>query len=109
MKYFLVLLATLTFLVNDDARAQSQRINLSGCNVWPNERYSDHEPWYAVDQSTDTYTWSTECCNTTVARIGIAFEQPAEVTRIRLWKDSNGGGRRRAFSYPEGSDHTRHD
>lgn len=92
MKYLIVLLATLTFLVNNDARAQSQRISLSGCNVWPNERYSDYEPWYAIDQSTDTYTWSTECCNTSVARIGIAFEQPEEVTRIRVWKDDDPSG-----------------
>jgi hypothetical protein len=91
MKYFLILLATSTLLVNSDAQAQSRHINLTGCNVWPNER-SDYVPALAIDRSTDTYTWSTQMYNTQVARIGIAFEQPAEVTRIRIWKDDDGTG-----------------
>ena len=91
MKYFLILLAASTLLVNGDVQAQSRRINLTGCNVWPNER-SDHGPAFAIDHSTDTYTWCTQMYNTQVACIAVAFEQSAEVTRIRVWKDDDGTG-----------------
>jgi hypothetical protein len=92
MKYFLVLMAALAVLVSSDARAQSRQINLVGCSGWPNERQGSNEPSSAIDRDTGTFTWCTAIYNLSNANVAVAFEQPSEVTRIRLWKDDDGTG-----------------
>jgi hypothetical protein len=92
MKCFLAFLAALALLGSGDAQAQSRHIHLTGCNVWPNERSGADGPSAAIDGNTATLTWCTSMYNTSNASIGIAFEDSAEVTRIRLWKDDDGTG-----------------
>jgi hypothetical protein len=92
MKCLVIMAAVSVLLVAGDVQAQSRHINLTECHVWPSERLGENSPAAAIDRSTATCTWCTWMYNTSVASIAVAFEDTAEVTRIRLWKDDDGTG-----------------
>lgn len=60
---------------------------------WPNERNFNNPPANAVDGSTDTFTWTTNPNNTALpSYFGADFGASKPVSRIRLFKDNDGGG-----------------
>lgn len=72
-------------------RVEAVQISPTSCSVWDNPRTSDHDPSYAIDGDTVTYTWSTESFNTAPNYIGLDFGAFENVNRIRLWKDNASG------------------
>jgi hypothetical protein len=60
---------------------------------WPNERNFNNPPPNAVDGKTDTFTWTTNPNNTVLpSYFGVDFGSSRSVSRIRLFKDNDGGG-----------------
>jgi hypothetical protein len=91
-KHFVPILTLVLLLVTNAISAQSMPINLTAVKVWPNERSSDHQPSYAIDGDTLTFTWCTENGNVNPATIAFAFEQLMDVDRLRLIKNTDGTG-----------------
>lgn len=60
---------------------------------WPNERNINNPPPNAVDGNTDTFTWTTNPNNIAApSYFGVDFGSAKTVSRIRLFKDNDGGG-----------------
>jgi hypothetical protein len=60
---------------------------------WPNERTFDNPPRNAVDGNTSSFTWTTNPNNTAApSYFGVDFGATKPVSRIRLYKDNDGGG-----------------
>lgn len=60
---------------------------------WPNERNFNNPPPNAVDGNTGTFTWTTNPNNTLFpSYFGVDFGSAKSVSRIRLFKDNDGGG-----------------
>ncbi|MFN7924135.1 MAG: discoidin domain-containing protein [Bryobacteraceae bacterium] len=73
--------------------AASARIAISAVAGWPNERNFDNPPRNAIDGDTNTFTWTTNPNNTVLpSYFGADFGSSNPVSRIRLFKDNDGGG-----------------
>src|SRR3954471_18285811 len=76
------------------AIASSTQISITSAAGYPNERipfYGD-VPANAIDGDINTFTWTTNPNNTAIpSHLAIGFAS-SPVDRIRLWKDSYGGG-----------------
>ncbi|MBF0276140.1 MAG: pentapeptide repeat-containing protein [SAR324 cluster bacterium] len=69
-----------------------KKIPISQIAVFPNERKSDYQILNAIDGDTNTHSWVTESYNRGSNTIATDLGGQQGVSRIRLWKESNGGG-----------------
>jgi len=91
MRRFLYSGMVLVVIILFVGRVEAVQIFPTYCSVWDNPRTSNHEPFYAIDGDTNTYTWSTESDNRNPNYIGLDFGLLTDVNRIRLWKDNLSG------------------
>ncbi|MEZ5354361.1 MAG: hypothetical protein R2762_17125 [Bryobacteraceae bacterium] len=78
----------------------SQRISPLAARGWPNERSFDNPPANALDGNTSTFTWTTEPFNTqSPSYFGVDFGASKPVSRIRIFKDNDGGGGTRSDQF----------
>ena len=74
------------------AAAATAKLALTSVEAFPNQRTSSDPPANAIDANTGTFTWSTEAYNVThPSYLAVGFAE-ANVGRLRLWKERNGGG-----------------
>ncbi|MDX1981621.1 MAG: choice-of-anchor D domain-containing protein, partial [Bryobacteraceae bacterium] len=107
-------LTALISIASDDPARRTITVALSGAGVatpgggvggtlekitplrargWPNERTFDNPPPNAVDGNTNTFTWTTNPNNiASPSYFGADFGASKPVSRIRLYKDNDGGG-----------------
>lgn len=82
----------LLFFLFLSLQMQAAQITLTTARVWGHERYSNHTPNYAIDDSLSTYTWSTESSpGSGWYKLAVDFGVATSVNRIRLYKDTNYG------------------
>jgi hypothetical protein len=68
------------------------QVAVNSIAVWPNSRTADNVPANAFDGTTTTFTWTTPSySNVNPSYLGVGFA-PANVARIRLFKDNDSGG-----------------
>ncbi|MCP4633592.1 MAG: T9SS type A sorting domain-containing protein [candidate division Zixibacteria bacterium] len=83
-----VLLIFISLVLTQVCYSQEVLIENTFAMGWPNGRGEENN---AVDGNQSTYTWTTAAYNTSIAHIGIGFDSPYSLCRIRLWKDADGG------------------
>ena len=68
------------------------KVALTSAEAFPNGRTSNDPPSNAIDGNPATFTWSTEAYNVThPSSLAVGFAE-ANVGRLRLWKERDGGG-----------------
>ena len=83
---------TFTYALSEPHPGTQTLITNVTAHAWPRERTNNQQPRLAVDGNLGTYTWSTLSSTSGTNYLGLNLGTSADVNRIRLWKDNNGGG-----------------